>query len=493
MQTLITLNNIRTPKKAAQQFELANWQLRAGEQWAVLGGNGAGKTLFANIISGRQTLARGERSYAAGFDPKNDIFSVSFEQQRLLYETDDRFDDSEHRADVSDKGTTAQRLILQDREPDNLFNAWVERLGIAYLLDRSIRVLSTGEMRKTLLARALVCQPQVIILDNPLEGLDQQAQQQLGQLLDELLAESITFILLLKQAEHMPANISHIMLLKSCRLVAQGSIDDVQQTAAFRALHKSLPALPEELPNGLAEQQAKIQLDPSTPLIMMQGVNVSYGEKQVLRDLNWTMQQGSHTSISGPNGCGKSTLLSLLSGDSPKAYGQEIYLFGNKRGSGESVWELKHNFGIVSTALQTAYVRGYKVLDVVMSGFHDSIGLYGDCGDAQAAIAREWLQLIGMGSQATHSYQALSYGEQRMVLLARAMVKRPKILLLDEPCIGLDDYNRRLILQLVEHIGRVSDTHLIYVSHIASEQPACINQVLLFEGSSAGGYQLVER
>ncbi len=492
MQTLITLNNIRTPKKGAQQFELANWQLRAGEQWAVLGGNGAGKTLFANIVSGRQTLARGERSYAAGFDPKTDVFSVSFEQQGLLYDRDDRFDDSEHRADVNDKGTTAQRLILQDREPDDLFNAWVKRLGIAYLLDRSIRVLSTGEMRKTLLARALVCQPQVIILDNPLEGLDHNAQQQLSQLLDELLAESITFILLLKQAEHMPENVSHIMLLENCCLVAQGNIDDVRQTAAFKTLHKPLPALPKELPHSL-DEPATMALDAATPLIAMHAVNVSYAEKRVLRDLSWTMQQGQHTSISGPNGCGKSTLLSLLSGDNPKAYGQEIYLFGNKRGSGESVWELKHNFGIVSTALQTAYVRGYKVLDVVMSGFHDSIGLYGDCGDAQATIAHEWLQLIGMGGQATQSYQALSYGEQRMVLLARAMVKRPKILLLDEPCIGLDDYNRRLILQLVEHIARASDTHLIYVSHIANEQPACINQVLVFEKNRAGGYQLVER
>ncbi len=492
MQTLITLNNIRTPKKGTQQFELTNWQLRAGEQWAVLGGNGAGKTLFANIVSGRQTLARGERSYAAGFDPKTDICSVSFEQQRLLYDRDDRFDDSENRADVCDKGTTAQRLILQDREPDDLFNAWVERLGIAYLLDRSIRVLSTGEMRKTLLARALICQPQVIILDNPLEGLDQQSQHQLSQLLDELLAESITFILSLKQAEHLPANVSHIMLLENCSLVAQGGIDDVRQTAAFKALHKPLPALPKQLPNSLAEQ-ATIELAPSTSLIAMQNVNVSYGEKRVLRDLNWTMQQGHHTSISGPNGCGKSTLLSLLNGDNPKAYGQDITLFGKKRGSGESVWELKQNFGVVSTALQTTYVRGYKVLDVVMSGFHDSIGLYGDCGDAQAAIARQWLQLIGMQGQEAHSYQALSYGEQRMVLLARAMVKRPKILLLDEPCIGLDDNNRRWILQLVEHIARRSDTHIIYVSHTANEQPACINQVLVFEKSDAGGYRLTER
>ncbi|MGI9292748.1 MAG: ATP-binding cassette domain-containing protein, partial [Pseudomonadales bacterium] len=440
MQTLITLDNIRTPKKGSQQFELAEWQLRAGEQWAVLGGNGAGKTLFANIVSGRQTLARGERNYATGFDPSADICSVSFEQQRLLYERDDRFDDSELRADVFDKGTTAQQLILQGSEPTDLFHAWIDRLGIAYLLDRGIRFLSTGEMRKTLLAQALVSQPQVIVLDNPLEGLDRQAQRQFSQLLDELLAESTTFILLLKQAEHMPANISHVMLLGNCRLVAQGSIDDVRQTEAFKALHKPLPILPEQLPPVLADQTG-MELNTSTPLIEMDAVNVSYGDKQVLRDVNWTMRQGQHTSISGPNGSGKSTLLSLLNGDNPKAYGQDIFLFGNKRGSGESVWELKRKFGVVSTALQTTYVRGYKVLDVVVSGFHDSIGLYSDCGDAQAAIAHEWLQLIGMEGQAAHSYQALSYGEQRMMLLARAMVKRPLILLLDEPCIGLDDYN----------------------------------------------------
>ncbi len=492
MQTLITLNNIRTPKKDAQQFELAQWQLRAGEQCAVLGGNGAGKTLFADIVSGRQTLARGERCYAAGFDPATDICSVSFERQRLLYEHDDRFDDSELRADVFDKGTTAQQLILRDRAPDDLFDSWVERLGIAYLLGRGIRFLSTGEMRKTLLAQALVNQPQVIILDNPLEGLDQQAQRQFSQLLDELLAEAITFILLLKQARHVPANISHVMLLANCRVVAQGSIDDVRQSGAFKALHKPLPVLPMQLPPVVADQ-ARMQLDPATPLIEMRAVNVSYGDKRVLRDVNWTMRHGQHASISGPNGSGKSTLLSLLNGDNSKAYGQDIYLFGRKRGSGESVWELKQKFGVVSTALQAAYVRGYRVLDVVLSGFHDSIGLYGDCGDAQATIARQWLQLIGMEAQVKHGYQALSYGEQRMVLLARAMVKRPLILLLDEPCIGLDDFNRRLILRLVDHIARVSQTHIIYVSHVAGERPACINQVLMFEGDSNGRYQLIEQ
>lgn len=492
MQTLITLNDIRTPKKGAQQFELQHWQLRVGEQWAVLGGNGAGKTLFANIISGRQTLARGERNYAAGFDPASDICSVSFEQQRLLYERDDRFDDSEVRADVFDKGTTAQQLILNGRDCNDLFDTWVERLGIRYLLERGIRFLSTGEMRKTLLAQALVSRPHVIILDNPLEGLDRQAQRQFSQLLDELLAESITFVLLLKQAEHMPANISHVMLLANCRLVAHGSIDDVRQSEAFKALHKPLPTLPAQLPPVLADQ-TNAELDPTTPLIEMHAVNVSYGDKRVLSDLNWTMRQGQHTSISGPNGSGKSTLLSLLSGDNPKAYGQNIVLFGQQRGSGESVWELKQKFGVVSTALQIAYVRGYKVLDVVLSGFHDSIGLYGACGDAQAATARQWLQLIGMEAQAKHSYQALSYGEQRMVLLARAMVKRPLILLLDEPCIGLDDFNRRLILQLVDHIAGVSQTHIIYVSHVAGEQPACINQVLLFKGDSNGRYQLIEQ
>lgn len=489
MQTLITLNNIRTPKQGAQQFELAEWRLREGERWAVVGENGAGKTLFANIIRGRQTLARGVRYYASGFNPGADICLVSFEQTRQLFERDNRFDDSESRADVFDKGTTARQLILQGRKPGPPLHDWVARLGIGHLLERGIRSLSTGEMRKTLLARALVSRPQVIILDNPMDGLDRLAQREFGRILDELLDGSITVVLLLKQARHMPRNISHVLLLADCRALALGSMADVSRTADFTTSQKPLPHFPTRLPDALAST-VKPEQDQHTPLIEMRGVSVSYGEKPILRNVKWVMRRGQHASISGPNGSGKSTLLSLLCGDNPKAYGQEIYLFGRKRGSGESVWDVKRQFGVVSTALQTAYVRGYRVLDVVMSGFCDSVGMYVECGDAQAAIARQWLQLMGMQAKAGLGYDALSYGEQRMVLLARAMVKRPPVLLLDEPCIGLDGYNRRLILRLVDHIARSSDSHIIYVSHVAGEQPACINQQLVLRGDSTKGYSL---
>ncbi|MDP6652556.1 MAG: ATP-binding cassette domain-containing protein, partial [Gammaproteobacteria bacterium] len=194
--------------------------------------------------------------------------------------------------------------------------------------------------------------------------------------------------------------------------------------------------------------------------------------------------------IEGPNGCGKSTLLSLIDGENHKGYGQEVYLFGRRKGSGETVWEVKAHFGIVSNESHNKYVKGWKVLDVVVSGFYDSVGLYDDSGAAEWEVARRWLQALGIASFEKSYYHEISFGQQRLVLLARAMVKHPRVLILDEPCVGLDDYHRELILGMLDLIAQQTATQIVYVSHVLGEQPVCINQKLLFAKSKRGGYTL---
>ncbi len=195
---------------------------------------------------------------------------------------------------------------------------------------------------------------------------------------------------------------------------------------------------------------------------------------------------GQHTCISGPNGCGKTTLLSLVNGDNHKAYGQDITLFGLRRGSGESVWDIKQKFGLLNTQLHLGHVRGMRVLEVVVSGFFDSIGLYDDWGDAQKQIAGEWLCALGLEDIEREPFDTLSFGMQRMVLLARAMVKSPIILILDEPCLGLDGHHGQTVLRAIDHIAANSDTQVLFVSHSAGEMPDCINQWLEFVPSAAG-------
>ena len=231
------------------------------------------------------------------------------------------------------------------------------------------------------------------------------------------------------------------------------------------------------------------RLQATEPLLELRNVSVSYGGERVLDRVSWTFRPGQHCNIAGPNGCGKTTLLSLVTGDNHKAYGQDITLFGRRRGSGESVWEIKQKFGQVNTQLHLGYSRGMKVLEVVVSGFFDSVGLYDDWGGKQVEIARHWLRALGLEDFTRQPFDTLSFGLQRMVLLARAMVKSPAILILDEPCLGLDAHHTETILAAIDHIAGGSDTQVVYVSHSAGEMPGCINQWLEFL-PVPGGFEL---
>ena len=230
----------------------------------------------------------------------------------------------------------------------------------------------------------------------------------------------------------------------------------------------------------------------SQPLIQLDGVEAGYGELKVLNDINWRMEPDHHVLIEGPNGCGKSTLLSLIDGENHKGYGQQVFLFGRRKGSGETIWEVKAQFGIISNELHNKYVKGWRVIDVVVSGFFDSIGLYDDSGASEKVVAKEWLSALGISDFERHFYNEISFGQQRLVLLARAMVKHPRVLILDEPCVGLDDYHRELILGMLDLIAVQANTQIVYVSHVVGERPTCINQRLGFEKCKTGGFTLTQ-
>jgi molybdate transport system ATP-binding protein len=210
----------------------------------------------------------------------------------------------------------------------------------------------------------------------------------------------------------------------------------------------------------------------------MRQIHVCYGNLTVINGLSWTVRQGEKWMVKGPNGSGKSTLLSLIAGDNPQAYSNEIYLFGQKRGSGESIWDIKKRIGLVSSEFQLRYQRDLSVLDVVLSGFFDSVGLYRKPSDEHRSTARSWLSILGFEKKADNLFTHLSFGEQKLVLIARAMVKSPELLILDEPCQGLDPVNRRNVLQLIETIGQIPETTMIYVTHHSEEILSCFDRVL---------------
>ncbi len=472
----LSLKNVSFAYRALPVLKDICWQWQRGQQWACLGPNGAGKTTLAKLLSQQLNVANGKIAFAPGLQSQG-IAYVCFEQQRALCERDRQLDDSEFRSDASDPGTTVGQVIGIDGDANTQTQDWLQRLGLEHILERGIRFISTGEMRKTLLLRAILSRPALLILDSPLDGLDRASQREMSDILEQLLDSELNLLLLCRQTEDLPTGISHLLLLDQGQLIASGARQVVLANPAVQSIMNPPLAALGPLPPA-ANRPYQVPSDQA--LLKLRDVVVRYGDITVLDRASWTFEHGQHCSITGPNGCGKTTLLSLVNGDNHKAYGQDITLFGRKRGSGESVWDIKQKFGLLNTQLHLNHVRGMRVLEVVVSGFFDTIGLYDDWGDQQRQIASDWLVALGMASLGREPFDTLSFGMQRMVLLARAMVKSPVILILDEPCLGLDGHHSRVILRAIDHIAAHTDTQILFVSHSAGETPACVNQWLEF-------------
>ncbi len=451
------------------------------EHWAVLGANASGKSALGRLLCGELEVVSGRVSGALRSE------FVSFETVEEILEWERTHDDSDF-LDRIDHGTPVREFLLAGRLQDVLrFEELARQLDFVDLLERGIRFLSTGEMRKVTICRALLRKPQLLVLDEPFDGLDQASCAALQQLIADCAGQGIRIVLLLNRFSEILPLISHIAYVQDCSLVVAGPKDELLNLEALRRLHAFHYTLPAQLPERDSAHVAT-SLTTDKPLIEMHDVVVSYGGQPVLNQLTWSVQPGQHWQISGPNGAGKSTLLSLVSGDHPQAYANNISLFGRQRGTGESVWEIKQQLGLLSTVFQQNYRVGVTAKLAVISGFFDSIGVYGQYSPQQQEIALEWLQILHMSQHRDTPLRSLSYGEQRMILLARAMVKQPRLLILDEPCQGLDDINRQMVLKLIECLAATGDTQLLYVTHHGEDRLACITHHLQLVTAAEGGY-----
>jgi len=490
-------------------FQNINWRFLWNQHWAVIGGNGAGKTTLMKALCGQVPAISGRIIYHFMDDaaragthgtsarPQDHIAYVSFDDLRTTLSRHTPFHQARWNQGVSDGRMSVSDYLSESRVKH--FNPYqvadtpadhaafaaqrrrvIELLDIKDLLPKEIVQLSDGERRKTSIARALMIRPQLLILDNPLTGLDRRFRARLTEVIRRLMQgrlwDGMRVIVVTTREDEIPPDVTHAMLVENGTIVAQGPRETVLESHAARALGGSNAREPTL---HLPLDKAPLRSAPGSRILVdMRRVNVSYGDTRILRDIDWTVRRGEHWALLGPNGAGKTTLLSLILGDHPQAYANHVALFGQRRGSGESIWEIKRRIGWVAPELHLYYPRDMTGLQVVGSGFHDSIGLYRACSPEQRETARRWMELLDIKDHADVPFAKLSEGQQRLVLLARALVKDPLLLILDEPCQGLDVRNRERVRQIVDAVGGGLDTSVIYVTHNPNGLPRIITHVL---------------
>lgn len=458
-----------------------SWEIGKDQQWAVLGPNGAGKSSLVGTLTGKVSLARGKIIRRFPKASQNPIGYVSLELQQRFIAKEEKQDEARCFSGQIDSFVKAGDIVLPEEKfhgtvPPN-YDRVAGILEIDRLMDRGIRFLSTGEMQKILIARALMKSPRLLILDEPFEGVDTDSTRRMARIIVELMKEKIQIILVTHRFEAIMPDVTHVLCLREGEVFLKGTREEVLTPENVDRLYGVKKAQTAAIPRGEWGLKALRKETPHS-LVELRNTTVRYGNLLVLDRLNWSMKWDQNWAVLGPNGVGKSTLVSLVIGDNLQAYANEIYLFGKRRGSGESIWDIKRRLGVVSSELQVKYRVRMKSYDVVLSGFHDSIGLYKRSSKEQRALAHQWMEILGISDKEKERFDHLSYGQSRMVLLARSMVKLPVILVLDEPCQGLDLSNRRMILDLIDYIGRETPTHILYTTHHKDEIPPCITDVL---------------
>ncbi len=453
------------------QFRLnseVNLTINRGEQIAIVGRNGAGKSALVGMIAGAYPLASGEIKFDFTPSPwsrvsdniKQITFRDSYGDADGAYYYQQRWNSQDR--DEAPLVVDSMPAIEESPLKESLFRLF----RIDEMLQKQIILLSSGELRKFQITKVLLTNPRVVVMDNPFIGLDATTRQQLHDLLAELTRTiGLQIILVFSKDDDIPTFVTHVVA------VDQMVCGEKQTRAEYLSTRPTLPPqlLDSERLEMIRTLPYRDNLSASDDVIELRNISIRYGERTILRDLNWRVQRGDKWALSGDNGAGKSTLLSLVCADNPQSYACDMSLFGRRRGSGESIWEIKRRIGYVSPEMHRAYQTTLPAIDVVASGHHDTTGLYRCVNQAELASSLFWMQIFGIEHLKDRSFVQLSSGEQRLVLLARAFVKDPELLILDEPYHGLDMVNRELTREIIEAFCRRSNKTMIMVTHYSNE------------------------
>jgi molybdate transport system ATP-binding protein len=420
-----------------------SFQILSGQKTAIVGPMGSGKTSLAKALAGR--LFRTGEVFFSSRNPDKRAYVLLVEQQ---HQFKNRSNLSEFYLQQRFNSSDCEDAYRVEEELAGLeVGDWVSVFELSGLLKRPLIQLSNGENKRLQIVKSLAYQPDWLILDNPYVGLDVNGREILTKGLLSLEARGTHFILI-----SSPGDVPDF-------------IDQVIE-------------LPSELDVSAQPAPLLRSVDPFEIAVKMEKVQIKYGTKTILSDFSWEVKRGERWAIKGPNGAGKSTLISLITADNPQAYSQNITLFDRKRGTGESIWDIKRKIGYLSPELHLYFKEGGSCFSVVASGLFDTLGLFKRLSDEQTLQVNQWMEVMGITHLAERSFLQISGGEQRMVLITRALVKNPGLLILDEPCQGLDRVQTEYLKSVLDYLAGNSEMTLLYVSHYDRDIPSCVNQVL---------------
>ncbi|WP_268223031.1 ATP-binding cassette domain-containing protein [Sinomicrobium oceani] len=486
--TIIDCSEISLVRKDFTVLQNISFSLERGKHLAVTGVSGAGKTTLGRLLAGKIKPTSGHCTIRV-----SGVEMVEQQDQFLSLSGrgNTHYSQRYEAQDISGLPDVNGYLLRVQKETDTtdeaLYHA-IRQTEITHILDRKLLQLSNGERKRTQLAAVLLRRPEILILDQPYVGLDVNSRERLNTLLEELAGT--TTLILICGANHVPGFVDKVLELNSGKV----------RTYTPRKHYEAPPVESLSLPDDtvfdalrIPEEKKDFQL-----IVGMKDVNVKMGGKHILKDINWEVRQGEQWALLGHNGAGKTTLLSLVTADNPQGYNNKLTLFDRRRGSGESIWDIKKKIGFVSSELHLYFLRGRGIfntipgiddggrevystlscLDVIVSGFNDEVGMVTQPSEFQLQVAMQWLRVLGLERLEKSLFAHASLGEQRCILLARALVKFPALLILDEPLQGLDEQQITYFKALLDQICEKLDTTMIFVSHYSDEIPESVGHIL---------------
>ena len=475
--------------------EPVDFCLKEKEHIAIVGDNAAGKTMLVDIITGSHPLLMKDVAY--DFSPKSsklasdnikyitfrDCYGGDSDRNYYLQQRWNQHDIDESTPTVESMLNDAYHMNGEDTEERRMLREHLyDIFNLRYLLDKYVIFLSSGELRKFQLAKVLMADPRVLIMDNPFIGLDKDTRQQLRKLLEKISEErNLQIVLVLAKDEDIPNFITHVVMVKNMKVMPKQSRKEYLEMK--KSLHET------DYPDWhLSDEEKETILSlpysnneyHTNEVVNMKNVSIQYGNRIILKSLDWIVRNGERWALSGQNGAGKSTLLSLVCADNPQSYACNIVLFDRKRGSGEAIWDIKKHIGYVSPEMHRAYNRDMPAIRIVASGLKDSVGLYVKPSERDYEQCRIWMKIFGIDHLADRTFLKLSSGEQRLILLARAFVKDPELLILDEPLHGLDAKHGEKVKEIIDAFCQRRNKTLIMVTHYKENLPQCItNSIFL--------------